>query len=95
MVIKKRRTEVACIICGNMVKFPEFVGEDYKGTLLCDKCGSLLRIKLKNGEVKECSFFKDLEKKLKDLKGHKKMLELQDKAREALEKPEKNDKGGG
>ncbi len=90
MAIKKRRTEIECIICGNMIKFPDFVGEDYKGALLCDKCGSLWRIELKNGEVKENDFVKDLEKKLKNLKGHKKMIEYQDKFAELKHKAEKS-----
>ena len=94
----KKRNKIACLLCHNAIKFPEYIGEDYKGDLLCGKCESLLRIKLVKGEVQEFTVVKDRWekwKKSKPSKPSKTLIELQNKAREAFEKPEKNDKGGG
>ena len=71
----KRRTEIACILCKNIVKFPEYVGKDYNGDLLCDACGSLLGIKLEKGEVKGFR----VKERVKGRKDSKRMEELQDK----------------
>ncbi len=92
MVIKRKRAEIACIMCENTIKFPEYVDQDYSGDLLCDTCKSLLRIKLDKGEVKE---FKVLEDKLEQWKGAEKLKELQERAAKALAKPEKSNKAGG
>ena len=35
MVIERKRTEIPCIICNNAIKLPEYVGQDYRGDLLC------------------------------------------------------------
>ena len=78
MAIKGKRTEIACIMCRNIIKFPEYVGQDYRGDLLCNKCMSLLRIKLSKWEVKE---FKVLEDKFKESEGIKKLMELQEQAK--------------
>ena len=48
----KKRNEIACILCKKIIKFPEYIGKDYDGDLLCDECGSMMSIKLKEGEVK-------------------------------------------
>jgi len=77
MAKKRKRSEIACIMCRNNIKFPEYVGEDYSGDLLCDNCMSLLRIKLSKWEVRE---FKVLEDKFKESEGIKKLLELQERA---------------
>ena len=77
MAIKGKRPEIACIQCRNIIKFPEYVGQDYGGDLLCDNCMSLLRIKLSKWEVKE---FKVLEDKFKESEGIKKLLAFQELA---------------
>lgn len=91
MVIKKKRTEIECYVCRDIIKFPEYVGQDYSGDLACDTCGSSLRIKLVKGEVKE---FKVVDRS-KEWKGFKRMLKLQEQAAKAMAKPEKNNKAGG
>lgn len=52
-MLMAKRTEIECIMCSNAIKFPEYVGQDYDGDLLCDTCGSSMRIKLTEWEVIE------------------------------------------
>lgn len=80
MVIKGKRT-VPCIVCKNAIEYPEYVGQDYSGDLLCNTCESLLRIKLHKGEVKE---FKVLKDKLEHWKGAEKLKGLQESARKTI-----------
>jgi len=80
MVTEGKRTKIACILCKNTIKFPEYVGQDYSGDLLCDTCNSLLRIKLDKGEVRE---FKVLEDRLEQWKGVEKMKALQERMAKA------------
>jgi len=48
----KKRTEIECIECKNMIRFPEYIGVDFRtGELKCDKCGSKLRIRLNKWKV--------------------------------------------
>jgi hypothetical protein len=86
MGIKRKRTEAECIVCKSIIKFPEYVDEDYDGDLLCDNCGLLLSIKLEKGKVK---VFK-VKEKIEGWKGYKKYLEFRRKFRDI----KRNDKGG-
>ena len=93
MVIKRKGNGIACIMCRNTVQFPEYVGQDYSGDLLCDTCETLLRIKVNKGDVKE---FKVLKGRLEREKGpSKRLLELQEMAAKAVGKDEKSNKGKG
>ena len=74
MVIKKR-TEIECILCKKMIEFPEYIGKDYDGDLFCDECGSIISIKLKEGEVKAFKFKESME----EWKSSKRLKELQDR----------------
>jgi hypothetical protein len=87
MAIKKR-TEIACILCKNIIKFPEYIGKDYDGDLFCDECESMISIKLKEGEVKAFKFKGRMEQR----KGSKTLEELRDKVHR-LKYGEQNDKG--
>jgi uncharacterized protein (DUF934 family) len=92
MVTKGKRAEIACILCKNAIRFPEYIGQDYSGDLLCDTCNSLLRIKLDKWEVKE---FKVLEDRLEQWKGIEKLRQLREAGAGALAKPKKSRKAGG
>ena len=71
----KKRNEIACILCKKIIRFPEYIGKDYDGDLLCDECGSMMSIKLKEGEVKAFKF----KERMEEWKGSKKLEELQDR----------------
>ena len=92
MVTGRKRTEIPCIICNNAIRFPEYVGEDYSGDLLCDRCRSLLHIKLDKWEVKQ---YKVLRDRAEEWKGLQKLIEVQETAAKALAKPENSNKAGG
>ena len=89
MVIKRKRSEIECLVCPNIIKFKEYIGDDYSGDLFCDTCGSQLHIKLKKGEVRDFKVLKRAEQR----KESKQLLKLQEQARELVEKDLKNDKG--
>jgi hypothetical protein len=92
MVVKRKRTDIACIMCKNTIKFPEYVGQDYSGDLLCDTCRSLLHIKLDKGEVKQYRVLRDRSEEWKRVE---RMKYLQDAAAKSLAEPEKSNKAGG
>jgi len=92
MATKRKRTAIVCIMCKNSIKFPEYVGQDYSGDLLCDTCGSLLHIKLDKWEVKQYKVLKD---RLEEWKGSEKLKYLQETGAKALAKPEKSNRAGG
>lgn len=76
MVTKRSRTEIQCILCDNTIRLPEYIGDDYNGDLLCNRCSSLLRLKLDKGAVRE---FKVLEQDRKGYQGSEKLRALQDR----------------
>jgi hypothetical protein len=84
-----KRIEIACILCKNTIKFPEYVGQDYCGDLLCGTCESLLHIKLDKWEVKQYRVLKD---KLEDWKGKERLKHLQDTAAKLTAEPKKSNK---
>jgi hypothetical protein len=92
MVVKRKRADIACIMCKNTIKFPEYVGQDYSGDLLCDTCRSLLHIKLDKGEVKQYRVLRDRSEEWKRVE---RMKYLQDAAAKSLAEPEKSNKAGG
>jgi hypothetical protein len=92
MVTKRKRAEIACILCKNTIRFPEYIGQDYSGDLSCDTCSSSLRIKLDKWEVKE---FKVLEDRLEQWKEIEKLRQLREAGARALAKPEKSRKARG
>ena len=89
---ERKRTKIPCIICTHAIKLPEYVGRDYSGDLLCDRCRSLLHIKLDKWEVKQ---YKVLRDRSEEWKSSEKLKHLQETAAEALAKPEKGNKTGG
>jgi len=50
---KKGKTiEIECLVCGEIVKIPNLIDiEDYDGQLTCQKCRSLLQVKLVGSKV--------------------------------------------
>jgi hypothetical protein len=92
MVTGRKRTEIPCIMCNNAIRFPEYVGQDYTGDLLCDRCRSLLHIKLDKWEVKQ---YKVLRDRSKEYKGLQKLKGLQETAAKLKYGPEKGNKAGG
>ena len=77
---KRRRAEIACILCKNNIIFPEYVGANYNGDLLCATCESLMRIRLDKGVVRE---FRVLENRLEQWKKDEKLRNLQETMAEA------------
>ena len=46
--------DIKCLACGKTVKIPEYIDSDnYDGQLVCDKCKSLLYIKLVASKVRK------------------------------------------
>jgi hypothetical protein len=91
-VTERKRTKIPCIICTSAIKLPEYVGQDYSGDLLCDRCRSLLHIKLDKWEVKQ---YKVLRDRSEEWKSSEQLKYLQETAAEALAKPEKSNKARG
>ncbi len=91
----KKRTEIECIECKNMIRFPEYIGVDFRtGELKCDKCESKLRIKLNKWKVVD--YYPVKEKggeKSKEAGPSEKLLELYDKFGR-LKDIAQNDKAG-
>jgi hypothetical protein len=77
MVRGRKRTEIPCILCKNAIKFPEYVGQDYNGDLLCARCGSLLHIRLDKWEVRQYRVLRD---RLEEWKGKERLKKLQETA---------------
>ena len=89
---QRKRAQVACILCRNSIVFPEYVGQDYSGDLLCSRCGSLLHIKLSRWQVEQYKVLKD---RFEEWKRIEKLRELQEAGARALANPEKSNKAGG
>jgi hypothetical protein len=92
MVTRRKRTKIPCILCKNTIRFPEYVGQDYSGDLLCGTCASLLHIKLKGWEVKQYKVLRDRSELWKD---SKKLNFLQETMAKLKYGPEKSKKVGG
>ena len=46
--------EIECLECGETLKIPQFVNTDnYDGQVVCQKCNTLLHIKLVQSEVRK------------------------------------------
>lgn len=78
MTAKGKMTEIACNICENTIKFPDYVLQDWSGDLLCRSCGALLHVKLVKGKVIQSDV-----KRYNALKGQpsEALLRLQERAR--------------
>lgn len=92
MAIKGKRTEIACIMCNNAIKLPEYIGQDYSGDLRCGCCESLLYIKLVKREVQQFKVRTRGESK----KGQpsETLLRLQEMAKKSLAQPAKSNEPG-
>ena len=89
---ERKRARIACILCKNTIVFPEYVGQNYSGDLLCSRCGSLLHIKLNKWTVEQYKVLKD---RFEEWKRQEKLRKLQEAGAKALAKPEKSSKAGG
>ena len=57
--------EIECLVCGETVKIPQFIDtEDYDGQLACQKCRSLLQVKLIGSKVNK---YRVVKKRLRQL----------------------------
>jgi len=46
--------EIECLACGKSVKMPQYINtEKYDGQVVCQKCESLLHVKLVKGKVEK------------------------------------------
>ena len=87
-----KRAQIACILCKNTIVFPEYVGQNYSGDLLCNRCGSLLHIKLNKWTVDQYKVLKD---RFEEWKGQEALRKLREAGAKALAKPQKSSEVGG
>ena len=64
MVVKRKNKmlEVTCLGtgCNSIVKFPSYINPHrYDGDVLCQECGSLMRIKLEDSKVRKLLLISD------------------------------------
>jgi hypothetical protein len=91
----KKRTEIECTECENMIRFPEYIGAEFRtGKLKCDKCGAELRIKLKKWEVVDYYPVEEKAgKKSKEPEQSEALKMIQELAREARLEEKESKKG--
>jgi len=93
---RKKRTEIECTECKNMIRFPEYIGVGFRtGKLTCGKCGAELRIKLKEWEVVD--YYPIGEKKgekSNEVGSSENLLKIQELARQSRKEDEQSKKGG-
>jgi hypothetical protein len=76
---ERKRTKIPCIVCISAIKLSEYVGHDYDGDLLCDRCKSLLHIKLEKWEVKQYKVLKDRYEALRGKEALNRLQEMTEK----------------
>jgi len=52
--------KIKCLVCESVIKFPDFIDtNDYDGQLICQKCRSLLHVKLVKAKLQKYDIVKE------------------------------------
>lgn len=54
-----KQTDLLCLVCDEPIKLAKYIVANYKGEVVCQKCKSVLHLKLAYSQVAEYRIVKD------------------------------------